>query len=617
MCERNQRIYRTEEEIVVKDFQEENQILFEAIEAYRNGDRDKATIIYESTKKYTFNILHKEVERYKNQGALTSDVVSITEDIMQELYIEFFNKITNFRNEDPKSIFKWISVVAHRRLSTYVKENGTEVLQFEKDEDFREEGDIWDASEINDSDLESNHELLPEAALEDKEFRELILDFVQSLPEAQAQTILLHFRGGMKYQEIADEMGVSLITVKTRMKKAKDSLEEIITKYEKKTGTKLHSVSILPLLWLLYRMASEDTTVPVAVDTVVTSSIAEASSVAGASGVGIGGATTVGSVATKAISTRVLVAIVSATVAIGGVAMGSQLIDKKPETTIEQGDSEDKGLDNEGSDDTSSKGDKDTSNTNDEGNSETNQNETAGDNNGSDTNNTGSDDNVTQNNTGNGTNTNGTSGNTGAGENANGTGSNTNNSGTGNNSGTQGNTNNSGNDSGNSDSGNESTAAKGTKENPYRIGEKIVVTDDISYHSSENNPSVYHLELTVTDYTPIEQSEPVYVQSMNNTVYLNVVKAKIKIIGEGTEAYSRTPIGLGLVESNGNGYGWSGEIFDQSGNLMNQVYNNVEYDIGFHYSKSAYQEGKDYIYFEILFSVHGETATQYIYVKLE
>lgn len=247
-------------------FQEEDQILFEAIEAYRNGNGEKATIIYESTKKYTFNILHKAVEKCKSQGVLTGDVISITEDVMQELYIVFFNDIANFRNEDPKSIFKWISVVAHRRLSTYVKENGTEVLQFEKNEDYREESDIWDSSEINDSDMESHHELLPEAALEDKEFRELIMGFVQSLPEAQAQTVLLHFRGGMKYQEIADEMGVSLITVKTRMKKAKDSLEEIITKYEKQTGTKLYSVSVWPLLLLLYRMSAEDSTVPKNVD---------------------------------------------------------------------------------------------------------------------------------------------------------------------------------------------------------------------------------------------------------------------------------------------------------------------------------------------------------------
>lgn len=253
----------------VKKFQDEDQILFDAIEAYKNGKKNQATHIYESTKKYTYRIIHQDVERFKSQSLLTGDVNATTEDVMQDLYLNFFNNIDKFRNEDPKSIYKWISIVSHRMVLAYVDKNKMEVLQFEKDEDFREENDIWDSSEISDSDIESNHEMLPEEALEDKEFQQLILDFIQSLPEAQAQTVLLHFRGGMKYQEIADEMGVSLITVKTRMKKAKDSLEEVIAKYEEKTGTKVHSISILPLLWLFYRMSAESTKVPARIGTAI------------------------------------------------------------------------------------------------------------------------------------------------------------------------------------------------------------------------------------------------------------------------------------------------------------------------------------------------------------
>jgi len=329
-------------------FQENDQALFEAIEAYRNGNKDKATFIYESTKKYTYKIVHQEVERFKSQGIFTGDAISITEDVMQDLYMEFFNKIEKFRNEDPRSIFKWISVVSHRKLLGYVDENKTEILQFAKEENFREESDIWDFSEVNDGDLEVDHEMLPEEALEDKEFQQLIFDFIQSLPEAQAQTVLLHFRGGMKYQEIADEMGVSLITVKTRMKKAKDLLEKIIIKYEKKTGTKLHSVSILPLLSLLYRMSSESKMVPVAVDMAVTGSLA------GATSAGVGSVATVG--VTKAIGTRVLIGIVSATVVIGGSIVGSQLVKQEQEVKIkkeqevekeeEHGDTEDLHKDN-------------------------------------------------------------------------------------------------------------------------------------------------------------------------------------------------------------------------------------------------------------------------------
>ena len=138
----------------------------------------------------------------------------------------------------------------------------------------------------------------------------------------------------------------------------------------------------------------------------------------------LGGAVTTG--VAKAISTKALIAIVSTAVAIGGVVVGSQLIDKKQETATEQSDSEDKEQieqdnssddkqKNEGGDETSSKGDEDTS--------DTEKDETAG----SDANNQ-TQDNTNGENNGDNTVTN----NNGTGENANGTGGNTNNSGTGN-----------------------------------------------------------------------------------------------------------------------------------------------------------------------------------------
>ena len=601
--------------MLVQKFQDEDQALFEAIKEHQDGNKDKSTYIYESTKKYTYKIVHQEVARFKSQSILTGDAISITEDVMQELYIEFFNKIEKFRNEDPRSIFKWISIVSHRMLLDYVDKNKMEVLQFEKDEDYRKDNDIWDSSEINDSDMESNHELLPAEAFEDKEFRQLILDFIQSLPEAQAQTILLHFRGGLKYQEIADEMGVSLITVKTRMKKAKDSLEEIINKYEKKTGTKLYSVSVLPLLWLLYRIDAEETMVPMAVDAAITGSLA------GASSAGVGSAVTTG--VTKVISTKVLIGIVSATVVIGGAVVGSQLIDKKQETTIEQGDSEDKELDNsndnkqdnEGSDDTSSKEDKDTSDTeNDEtagsdANNQT-QNDTTGENNGSDTNNTGSDDNETQNNTGVGENSNGTGGdtsNSGAGENANGTGSDTNNS--GNDSGSE--------DTGNGDSGSESTAAKGTKENPYRIGEKITITDDIVYNPSlYDSQEVYQFEITVTDYIPLEEALAKKGVEFSSGIVLRTVEATVKFTGGITEGlpYEHTPIDLKLLKENGFSYSWSSFMYGADNSCLYAIQNDVEYDIGLNPSYDAEDIVWSYLGIDYYTS---DGQWHRVYVKLE
>lgn len=319
---------------LVEKFQNEDLALFEAIKEFQQGNEEKATYIYENTKKYTYRMIYQNVSRFKSQSVLSGDESFIAEDVMQELYLDFFKNISKFRNEDPKSFYKWISIVSNRMVLKYVDKNKMEVLQCGENEDFRDDNDIWDATKMNDDDLERNLETLPEAALEDKEFQNLIMDFVQSLPEVQAQTVIYHFYSGMKYQEIADERGVSLITVKTRMKKAQDSLKEIVTKYEKKTGTKLHSVSVLPMLGILYRLFAESTTVPVAVDVAVAGSLATASSV---TATGMGSAATAGmATVTKAIGTKTLIAIASAVVVIGGVVVGSQFIGQRQETGVEE-----------------------------------------------------------------------------------------------------------------------------------------------------------------------------------------------------------------------------------------------------------------------------------------
>lgn len=591
---------------LVEKFQNEDIALFEAIKEFQQGNEEKATYIYENTKKYTYRMIYQNVSRFKSQSVLTGDEGSIAEDVMQELYLDFFKNISKFRNEDPKSFYKWISIVSNRMVLKYVDKNKMEVLQCGENEDFREDKDIWDATEMSDDDLEQNLETLPEAALEDKEFQKLIMDFVQSLPEVQAQTVIYHFYSGMKYQEIADEMSVSLITVKTRMKKAQDSLKEIVTKYEKKTGTKLHSVSVLPMLWLLYRMSSESTTVPVAVDAAVTSSIT------GASGMGIGSATTAGTTAvTKAISTRVLIAIVSTTVAIGGITVGSLVIGRKQEPTIEQGDlghgdASDNKQGNKSENDLIV--DKDTLNTNDEPiGSETN-NQTQGENNGSDINNTTSNNSVTQNNAEVGTNTNGTGGNTGTG-NASG------NQDSGNSSVNEGTSSGSGDDGKNfaNQDTTESTATKGTKENPYRIGEKIIVTDDIVYNGSQNNGYIYHLEITVTGYTPISEY---YASGHTYSSFSNLVKAKIKLLGDDTEPREKTPIMLGAELTDGRRFSWSGTIQSQAGQYIDEIYMNVEYDIGLNHSADYFTEDSVIAYYTIgYFKADGTFNT--LYVKIE
>lgn len=325
----------TEQSTLIRKYENEDLALFQAIKEFQEGNEEKATFIYEKTKKYTYRMIYQHVSRFKSQGIVSGDEISVAEDVMQELYIDFFKNIAKFRNEDPKSFYKWISIVSNRMVLKYVDKNKMEVLQYEQKEDFKEDRDIWDSTEMNDDDLEGNREIIPEAALEDKEFQKLIMDFVQSLPEVQAQTVIYHFYSGMKYQEIADEMGVSLVTVKTRMKKAQDSLKEIVSNYEKKSGTKLHGVSILPMAGIMYRLLLEDTEVPEGIGVAVL----------GAKGLAVKGAVAAG---TKFFTTKKIIGMLSIVglLGAGGTIGVMQLVSDK-DTNMQQESTEEEPVDEE------------------------------------------------------------------------------------------------------------------------------------------------------------------------------------------------------------------------------------------------------------------------------
>ena len=246
-------------------FQEEKQVLFEAITDFQNGNEDKATLIYKMSKQYSYSIIYRQVSKFVEQGIISGDTKAIVEDVMQELYMEFFKTVSRFRNEELNSFYKWIMVVANRMVLRYVDKNKMEVLEKKQRQEYSDEYDVKILGELTDEE-EHNPEFVPDSALETKEFQRLMKQFIKRLPEEQAQTIIYHIYGGLKYQEIADVMGVSLITVKTRMRKAKESLREIISGYEKKTGTRLTGIAPIPLIGFYLRVYMETSKLPMSMD---------------------------------------------------------------------------------------------------------------------------------------------------------------------------------------------------------------------------------------------------------------------------------------------------------------------------------------------------------------
>ena len=100
-------------------FEEERVVLFEAINNFKKGDEDNATVIYKLSKQYCYSMVFHQVSKFIEQDILSGDTKMIVEDVMQELYMEFFKTISRFRNEEPNSFYKWIMVVSNRMVLRY------------------------------------------------------------------------------------------------------------------------------------------------------------------------------------------------------------------------------------------------------------------------------------------------------------------------------------------------------------------------------------------------------------------------------------------------------------------------------------------------------------------
>lgn len=612
----------TQKNTLIKKYREEDNILFQAIEDYKNGDLSKGTLIYEQSCKFTYKKVWDIIER--EGGIPNRDEKEIIADIVQEVYYDFFKDVHKFENKYVGSFYSWVDSVAHRKWWRFANKNGKEVLQYKNSEEFVEDRDIWDLSDVNDDDLEEKREFIPETALEDKEFQKTIMDLIQSLPMVQAQTIEYHFYYGMKYQEIADEMGVSLITVKTRMKKAKDSLKEAICDYEKKTGTKLHSVSILPILWIIYRLHIQDTEVPQTIypniekalatsaesaATTVTTTVSEvvATTESAATASVTKAATTAG--IAKVLGIKTIVATVATAAVLGGGAIGVHHMNqdsKVPAIELGEVDLGDSFVDdlNEEKQDGEVLGEADTIEDSQMDEAVSNGNSSSSDNRPSSI---SPDDNQ---NNGTVPDSENEDGNVGSGSNTETTPDDGNSdSNTENNDATVGDDSSgstdpdTGDDSGNTESTPESetTSTKGTYSNPYGLGETI---SKAGVYGGNLGP--FDISFKITKVYTLNEGLNLIGGNFSSTENIPIMEATLKITGPSGEEHNGVPMAMFAM-----GDSSSADISFQWENMDGFIQNNVEYKLRFHTTYAS--QDTTYTSFKIGFADSSFVFTDYVY----
>ena len=140
--------------------------LTKAIRDFQSGNEAAFAEIYRQTKKYVYYTIYKSLQD-----------ASLTEDIMQETYLEVYRSLSGLKNEE--AVKGWLASIAHRRISRYL-EKKPDYLLGEETEELIEKMEQKDGTAI------------PEEVTDNLETRRLLGKIIDGLPVGQ-RTVIVAF----------------------------------------------------------------------------------------------------------------------------------------------------------------------------------------------------------------------------------------------------------------------------------------------------------------------------------------------------------------------------------------------------------------------------------------
>lgn len=166
-------------------------------------------------------------------------------DIMQDAFITLYSKIGAL--QEPEKFKSWYMQIVANKCRDFIKKKNP--LSFTEANAYDEDGNFQFDIEDDDRDFQ------PEESVDYSETVHIVDEMLDNLPEDQKMCLLLYYANDMKISEIAESLGVSEATVKSRLKYGKEKLRIQVEEYEKKNGTKLYGVGAFGLLpfikWML------------------------------------------------------------------------------------------------------------------------------------------------------------------------------------------------------------------------------------------------------------------------------------------------------------------------------------------------------------------------------
>ena len=202
-------------------------------------------------------------------------------DIVQDAFVKGFASLSTLEN--PEQFLPWMRRIATNKAKDWFKQKHKITFSQLADED-GDEPDFEDERTEN----------LPEVVIDRNETARLIEEILRTLPDEQRMVIGMFYYENLSVAEIAETLGISEGTVKSRLNYGKKKIKAGVEALEKK-GTKLYALSPIPFLRLLFQNQMCQATAgnaPAAMFGSVMSAVSDAAAAGTAAGATAGAAST-------------------------------------------------------------------------------------------------------------------------------------------------------------------------------------------------------------------------------------------------------------------------------------------------------------------------------------
>ena len=143
------------------------------------------------------------------------------EDIAQEVFIEMYRSIKNFRNES--SISTWLYRLAVNKSLDFIRQNKR--LK-------RGSGKVSSMDKADIEKLYITNKQLASDTIEEEERKKMLYMAIDQLPDRQKEALLLSQIKELKQQEVADIMDTSISSVESLLVRGKRKLKELLIKHK-------------------------------------------------------------------------------------------------------------------------------------------------------------------------------------------------------------------------------------------------------------------------------------------------------------------------------------------------------------------------------------------------